>query len=109
MTANHFLALQIQFHASHFNTTVCRWHLACKGLITKEIIFCVGAQPPINTGNNTECLCYHCLLLGTLLGVQNQFFPEYNNIFFQIHYSAWAFPPLHSQIRPFQPFGAMKH
>lgn len=53
MTANHFLALQIQFHASHFNTTVCRWHLACKGLITKEIIFCVGAQPPINTGNNT--------------------------------------------------------
>lgn len=40
--ANQFLALQIQFHASHSNTITCRWHLACKGLITKETISCVG-------------------------------------------------------------------
>lgn len=83
--ANHFLALQVQFHASHFNTIVCRWHLACKGLIAKEIIFHVGAQPPLNTGNYRQCLCYHCLLLGALLGMQQQFFPV------QIQYSAWVF------------------
>lgn len=83
---------------------VCRWHLSCKGLITKEIIFCVGAQPPKNTGNNTKYLCYHCLLLAILLSMQKQFFPV------QIHYSAWVFfSPFHSQGRPFQLFAAMKH